>query len=145
MMKMGIARLNNSDFTLSSVFDDFFRMVPTSIFSQELIPKIDVSEDEKAVYVKAEIPGLNEKDLEVTLEEKMLTISGEKKEETTEENKDKNYRHCERKFGSFSRSIEMPDGIKADSVKASYKNGVLDIELPKSEIAQPKKINISVN
>ena len=144
-MKMGLARLNNSDFTLSGVFDDFFRMVPTNIFGYELVPKIDVSEDEKAVYVKAEIPGLNEKDLTVTLEEKMLTISGEKKEETTEENKEKNYRHCERRFGSFSRSIEMPDSIKADSVKASYKNGVLDIELPKNEAAQPKKINISVN
>jgi len=144
-MKMGISRLNNSDITLSNLFDDFFRMVPTHIYSYEPIPKIDVKEDEKAVYVKAEIPGLDEKDLEVTLKDNMLTISGEKKEETSEEDKEKNYRYCERRFGSFRRSIEMPDGIKTDSVKASYKNGVLDIELPKSEPAQPKKINISVN
>ena len=144
-MKMGIARLNNSDFALSNVFDDFFRMAPTRLFSDEPIPKIDVKEDEKAIYVKAEIPGLDEKDLDVTLKDNVLTISGEKKEETSEEDKDKNYRYCERRFGSFSRSIRMPEGIKADSVKASYKNGVLDIELPKSESAKPKKINISVN
>jgi HSP20 family protein len=144
-MKTGLVRLGNTDLTLSSVFDDFFRMVPADNLGYELFPKVDINEDDKTVHVKAEMPGLEEKDLEVTLKDNMLTISGEKKEENTEENKNRNYRYCERKFGSFSRTIELPDGIKADEVKASYKNGVLEIEVPKSEPAQPKKINITVN
>jgi HSP20 family protein len=144
-MKTGLVRLGNADLSLSSVFDDFFRMVPADNFGYELFPKVDINEDEKAMHVKAEMPGLEEKDIEVTLKDNMLTISGEKKEETTEENKKNNYRYSERRFGSFSRTIELPDGIKADEVKASYKNGVLEIEIPKSEPAQPKRINIAVN
>ena len=143
-MRWGLARLNNSDFGLPSVFDDFFR-TPVEVFGNDLNPKVDVHEDEKAVYVKAEIPGLEEKDLNVTLKDNMLTISGEKKSEKTEGEKGKNYWYCERSFGSFSRTIALPDAIKHDDVKASYKNGVLEIEIPKAEEAQPKKINIKVN
>ena len=97
------------------------------------------------MYVKAEIPGLDEKDLNVSLHNNMLTISGEKKNERAEEDKNRNYYYCERSFGSFSRTIELPEGIKHDEVKARYKNGVLEIELPKDESARPRKIEISVN
>ncbi|HOT45365.1 MAG TPA: Hsp20/alpha crystallin family protein [Spirochaetota bacterium] len=144
-MKWGLARLNEADFALSTVFDDFFRMVPADLLGSEVFPKLDVHEDDKAVHVKAEIPGLDEKDLNVTLKENMLTIAGEKKEEKTEEDKSRNYYYCERSFGSFSRTIVLPEGIKADEVKANYKNGILDIELPKEEAAQPKKINVEVH
>jgi len=143
-MRLGLARLTNSDFGLPTLFDDFLRM-PVEVFGNDLNPKVDVHEDEKAVYVKAEIPGLEEKDLNVTLKENMLTISGEKKSEKTEDEKGKNYWYCERSFGSFSRTIVLPDAINHDDVKASYKNGVLEIEIPKSEKAQPKKINVNVN
>ena len=143
-MRWGLARLNDADYGLSAVMDDFFRM-PTDVFSTELNPRVDIHEDEKAVYVKAEIPGLDEKDLNVTLKENMLTISGEKKAEKTEGEKNKNYWYCERVFGSFSRTIALPDAIKHDEVKANYKNGVLEIEIPKAEAAQPKKINVNVN
>jgi len=143
-MRWGLARLNNSDLGLPAVFDDFFRM-PIEVFGDDLKPRLDVHEDEKAVYVKAEIPGLEEKDLNVTLKENMLTISGEKKSEKTESDEDKNYWYCERSFGSFSRTIVLPDAIKHDEVKANYKNGVLEIEIPKSEKAQPKKIDVKVN
>ena len=144
-MKMGLTRLNNSDFALSRVFDDFLGLIPATFIGNELYPKVDVHEDEKAICVKAELPGLDEKDVEVTLKDNTLTIAGEKKEEKTEGDENKNYWYCERSFGSFSRSIELPEGIKADAVKASFKNGVLEIELPKSEAAIPKKININVN
>ncbi len=144
-MKWGLARLNNGDFALSTVFDDFFRMVPADLLGNEIFPKLDVHEDDKAVHVKAEIPGLEEKDLNVILKENTLTISGNKKEEKTEEDKERNYYYSERSFGSFSRTIVLPEGIKADEVKANYKNGILDIELPKGEAAQPKKINVEVH
>jgi HSP20 family protein len=144
-MKWGLARLNNADFSLSTVFDDYFRMVAADLLGTEVFPKLDVHEDDKAVYVKAEIPGLDEKDLNVIMKENMLTISGEKKEEKTEEDKKRNYYYCERSFGSFSRTIVLPEGIKADEVKAHYKNGILDIELPKGEAAQSKRINVEVH
>jgi len=75
----------------------------------------------------------------------MLTISGEKKAEKIEGEKGKNYWYCERSFGSFSRTIALPDAIKHDDVKANYKNGVLEIEIPKAEETQPKKIDVKVN
>ena len=144
-MKWGLARLSNADYSLSTVLDDFFRMVPVDLMGGEVFPKLDVHEDDKAVHVKAERPGLDEKDLNVTLKENTLTISGEKKEEKKEEDKNRNYHYCERSFGSFSRTIILPEGIKADEVKANYKNGILDIELPKGEKARPKKVNVEVN
>jgi len=143
-MKWGLAKTNGTDYSLTNLFDDFFR-VPVEFSGIDLNPRVDVHEDEKAVYVKAEIPGLDEKDLNVTLHNSMLTISGEKKAEKKEEDANRNYYYCERSFGSFSRTIELPDGIKSDGVKAHYKNGVLEIELAKDEKAQPKKINIEVN
>ncbi|HOD13928.1 MAG TPA: Hsp20/alpha crystallin family protein [Spirochaetota bacterium] len=143
-MRWGLANTNGTDYSLTNLFDDFLN-VPVEFIGNDLNPRVDVQEDEKAVYVKAEIPGLDEKDLNVTLHNTMLTISGEKKAEKKEEGKDRNYYYCERSFGSFSRTIELPEGIKADGVKAHYKNGVLEIELAKDEKAQPKKITIDVN
>ncbi len=144
-MKWGITRWNDANLNLPTVFDDFFRGAPVDIFGNDLNPSIDVHEDEHAVYIKADVPGLEEKDIDVELEKNVLTISGEKKEEKNEEDKNRNYRYSERRFGSFSRSVLLPDGIKADAVTARYKNGVLEIEIPKSEEVKPKKIAISVN
>ncbi|OHD65716.1 MAG: hypothetical protein A2176_13865 [Spirochaetes bacterium RBG_13_51_14] len=145
IMKWGLTKLNNGDLTFTRVFDDFFRMMPVDVFGDELNPRVDVHEDDKAVYVKAEIPGLNDKDLTVFLKENLLTIAGEKREEKTEGDNNEEYYYCERRFGSFSRTIALPDSIKADEVKANYKNGVLEIELPKAESAKPRKIDITVN
>jgi HSP20 family protein len=143
-MKWGLAKTDGTDYSLTNLFDDFLS-VPVEFFGNDLNPRVDVQEDEKAVYVKAEIPGLDEKDLNVTLHNSLLTISGEKKGEKKEEDKNRNYYYCERSFGSFSRTIELPEGIKADGVKAHYKNGVLEIELQKDEKTQPRKITIDVN
>jgi HSP20 family protein len=144
-MRWSLAKINGADFTMPALFDEVFRIEPSIFRDGSLTPRIDVHEDEKALYVRAEIPGMNEKDINVTLKEHVLTISGEKKEEKTEGSKDTNQWYCERVFGSFSREIALPETVNGDAVKASYKNGVLEIELPKLESVQPKKINISVN
>lgn len=130
---------------ISRVFDDFFSLKPTDLFESEWIPSIDVEDKKKSITLKAEIPGIDEKDLNVTIEKNILTISGEKKEERREEDKDKKYLFSERKFGSFSRSVVLPEGIKADNVKATFKKGVLNIEIPKENEAETKRIDIKVN
>ncbi|MCX7677711.1 MAG: Hsp20/alpha crystallin family protein [Spirochaetes bacterium] len=129
---------------LDNLFDDFFSLTPTSMFEFEWSPSVDVVEDERAIHVKAEIPGIDEKDLKVTLENNVLVIEGEKKEERHEEDKNTRYVVSERRFGSFRRAISLPDGIKTDKIRASFKKGVLQIEIPKDESAKPRKINIEV-
>ena len=127
---------------MERVFDDFFSLKPTEMFDSEWIPSIDVDEAEKNVYVRAEIPGIEEKDIDATLEENILTISGEKKEE--HEEKDKKHWLRESRLGSFQRSVALPEGIKADSAKAKFKKGVLNIEIEKTEKSKPKSIKIDV-
>ncbi len=143
-------RNNNKEYGLDSfrrnvdkVFDDFFFLTPTSLFKNDWEPTIDVEEDDKSIHVKAEIPGIEEKDLDVKIEDNILTLSGEKKEERKEEKK--NYIFSERKFGSFSRSISLPEGIKTDKINATFKKGILNIDIPKDETKEAKKIEIKVN
>ncbi|MCX8124731.1 MAG: Hsp20/alpha crystallin family protein [Spirochaetes bacterium] len=124
------------------IFDDFFALEPVDLFDSAWVPTVDVEEDEKSIHVRAEIPGIDEKDLNVTLEDNVLTISGEKKEERKEENK--RYVLAERRFGSFKRSISLPSEVKADSAKATFKNGVLTIDFEKKEVSQPKRITINI-
>jgi HSP20 family protein len=145
-----IKRNNNREYGLDTfrknidkLFDDFFFLTPTSLFKNDWEPTVDVEVDEKTIRVKAEIPGIDEKDLDVSVENNVLTLSGEKEEERKEEKK--NYIFSERKFGSFSRSISLPEGIKTDKIKATFKKGVLNIEIPKDEAKESKKIEINVH
>ncbi|MGQ9844211.1 MAG: Hsp20/alpha crystallin family protein [Spirochaetota bacterium] len=149
-MKWGLTKRNETKLNpfeaferdVKRIFDDFFALEPVDLFDSAWVPSIDIEEDEKSIHVKAEIPGIDEKDLTVTLEDNVLTISGEKKEERKEENK--RYVLAERRFGSFKRSIALPNEVKADSAKASFKNGVLTINFEKKEVSQPKRITINV-
>jgi HSP20 family protein len=149
-MKWGLTKRNESKLNpfeaferdVKRIFDDFFTLEPVDLFDSAWVPSIDVEEDEKSIHVRAEIPGIDEKDLNVTLEDNVLTISGEKKEERKEENK--RYVLSERRFGSFKRSIALPAEVKADNVKASFKNGVLTVDFEKKEVSQPKRITINV-
>jgi HSP20 family protein len=141
-MKWNIARFNTVDNALSGLIDDFWR-IPSRNF--ELNPSVDITEDEHAFHVKAELPGMDEKDLTVTLHEGMLTIAGEKKKELSEAGAEKNFLHCERVFGSFSRSVALPEGVDPEGVTARYANGVLEVDLKKSESVKPRKIDIAVN
>ena len=149
-MKWGLTKRNETKLNpfevferdVKRIFDDFFALEPVDLFDSAWLPTVDVEEDEKSIHVRAEIPGIDEKDINVTLEDNVLTISGEKKEERKEENK--RYVLAERRFGSFKRSIALPAEVKSDSVKASFKNGVLTIDFEKKEVSQPKRITINV-
>jgi len=106
----------------------------------EWAPAVDVSETPDKVVVKAEIPGMEAKDIDISLSGDVLTIKGEKKSEREE--KKENYHLVERSYGSFSRSLSMPVAVDADKIEANYKKGVLTITCPKKEEAKPKAIEI---
>jgi HSP20 family protein len=92
--------------------------------------------------VKAELPGMSKSDIEVTVSDSTLTLKGEKKKE--EEVKEKEYYRCERAYGSFLRTVDLPAEVKAEGVKAIFKDGVLEIRLPKSEKAKQKEVRVQV-
>lgn len=107
-----------------------------------LTPKIEIYEDKNDVVVKAELPGINKEDLEVTLQENVLTIKGEKK--TKEEEKKKGYHYSEVSYGSFERSLEIPQKVAPDKTKASFKDGILEIRFEMSEEAKQNRVKIKV-
>jgi HSP20 family protein len=106
-------------------------------------PNVDETEDEKAYRVTVELPGLDEKDIAVALADGVLTIRGEKKQE--EEEKRRDYYRKERSFGSFRRTLPVPVEVDESKIHASFRKGVLTIELPKSEAAQKKVKHIDIN
>jgi HSP20 family protein len=105
-------------------------------------PAIDIAEKDKAFEITAELPGMQDKDIVVTLANGVLTIKGEKKEETEEKKKD--YYLSERRYGAFERSFQVPETVDADSISAVFANGVLKLTLPKSQEAQKKQKKIEV-
>ena len=106
------------------------------------IPAVDVYEDEKKVVLKLEVPGIEEKDLDVSVEKNTLTVKGERKFE--QEEKEENFHRIERRYGSFYRAFTLPTTVDTESVAASYNAGVLKIELTKKPEAQPKQIKVNV-
>ena len=105
-------------------------------------PLADITEDEKEYLIKAELPELKREDVKVTVENGVLTISGERKFE--KEEKRKKYHRVERGYGSFMRSFALPDDADGTKVKAEFKNGILTVHLPKNEKAKPKQIEVNV-
>ncbi len=105
--------------------------------------KFDVSDTEGAIEISAELPGIEEKDVELTLSGGMLTIKGEKKAESEE--KKKNYYSKERRFGSFTRSFRLPDSVDADKIEATFDKGVLEVTLPKRPEAKAKAKKIAIS
>ena len=103
---------------------------------------VDVAEDDKAYTITAELPGLDEKDIEVNVADDVLSIRGEKKEEREE--KAKNYHLSERRYGSFQRTFQLPSGIDAEKIAASFQKGVLTVTLPKTPEAQKKEKKIAI-
>lgn len=106
-------------------------------------PAIDLFEEKDDIVVKAELPGIEKDNIEVNLTDHHLTIKGEKKKE--EEVKEENYYRSERSYGSFVRTLELPKDVHADKVKASFKNGILEIRLPKTEEAKTKEVKVKVD
>jgi len=143
----GIARRDPLSFgslhrEIDRLFDDFARGFPTfrSAELPTLVPSMDVTESDKEIEISAELPGLEEKDVQVNLSDNVLTIRGEKKAE--KEQKEKDYHLIERSYGSFARSLELPAGIDPDSVKATIDKGVLKVTVPKPAPAIAKKIDV---
>ena len=106
-------------------------------------PAIDIAETDDYLLVHAELPGMDADDIDVSVEGSVLTIKGEKKD--TREEKTDAYHRVERQYGTFVRSIQLPAEIVADKVDAAFRNGVLEVRLPKHEDARPKKVQINVN
>ena len=134
---------------MNRMFDNFFRgmdLWPFAREEKELLtfePDVDVVETENEYRIKAEVPGMDEKDIHVSLAQNTLTIKGEKKEET--EDKGKNYYQMERRWGSFYRSIPLSTAIDATKADASFKKGILTVTLPKSAEAKKAEKEIPVH
>lgn len=135
---------------MDSLFDSFMGGLPafSGMFGTSggggftLTPHIDVRETDKEIVVEAELPGINEKDISLALQDGVLTIRGEKKHEHDEEKE--NYRMMERRYGSFQRSLRLPDTVDEDKVEASFDNGVLKIKVPKRPEAIGKQRTIPI-
>ena len=130
---------------VNRLFDNFFTGLPErrrGLLEGEWAPSVDIAETDNEVVVTAELPGVEQDNVDITITDDVLTLKGEKKEE--KEVKEKNYHRIERSYGSFQRSISLPAGVQADKAKATYKDGVLHITVPKAEEAKPKQIKINV-
>ena len=127
---------------INRLFDAFMSPLDTSYTKEVMVPKLDVAELKNKFEIKAELPGMDEKDINLSIEDGLLTISGEKKEET-EEN-DKGYYLKECSYGTFTRSVRLPDNIADDKIEAKFKKGVLTIDLPKKAITPPKTRKIAI-
>jgi HSP20 family protein len=114
-----------------------------SLTTSTFAPPVDVYEDEQKVTLKIEVPGIDEKDIDVRVENNTLTVHGERKIE--KEEKEENYRRVERQYGSFTRTFTLPSSVDTDKVSATYDKGVLNITLPKKAEAQPKQIKVNVS
>jgi HSP20 family protein len=133
---------------INSLFDDFFsgfNVSPRGLTSGghgAFFPSVDVKESDAEVTIQAELPGVDEKDISVTVTKDAVTIKGEKKEE--KEEKEKNYYFMERSYGSFHRVIPLGEEAESDNAKASFKNGVLNITIPKSRKAKTEGIKVPI-
>ena len=126
---------------MNKLFENFMRR--GSAAGMGVVPPLDVSETEESILVKIEVPGIEPKDIDISISGDNLTIKGEKNAE--KEEKGKNYHFVERSYGSFSRTIVLPASVKFEQVKAEYKKGILEITLPKSEKSKVKKIPVKVS
>jgi HSP20 family protein len=113
-----------------------------SLTTTSFAPAVDVYEDEHKVALKIEVPGIEEKDIDVRVENNTLTVHGERKIE--KEEKEENYRRVERQYGSFTRTFTLPTTVDTENVSANYDKGVLKITLPKKAEAKPKQIKVHV-
>ena len=117
-------------------------LFPRSTRRELVMPVIDETEDDKAFHVSVELPGMDEKDVDITLADRRLTIRGEKKQDKEEKGKD--YYRRERNYGAFQRIIDLPGDVDESRIEAAFKKGVLSIELPKTKEAQEKIKHIAV-
>ncbi len=143
---MTLLRLNpvqefeNLTSNLQRYFEDFPTFDLKS--SENILPRMDIMEDEKSFLIETEIPGVNKKDIKVSIEDKVLKITGEKKRKT--EKNDNNYYCAERIFGKFERTFVLPDNVDTKKIDAEFNDGVLKIIVQKLEVKQPEQKEIKV-
>lgn len=130
--------------------DEMSRVLDRSVMPRRLLrnggrffaPDVDVKDEKDRIVVKADIPGIKKEELTIMVHEDLLTLKGERKE--SQEKKEKDYYYSERFEGSFERTVELPSRVKAADVKAIYKDGVLEITMPKDENAKPKEVKVQI-
>lgn len=138
------AELNRLRREIDRLFESPFSfLAPSTSFFEGWTPAVDIYQDSDKYVVKAELPGMKKEDIEVSLDGNTLTIFGERKQEE-EKKEGENYR-SERFFGRFQRSITLPDEVQANKIEATYKDGVLNVTLPKAEGAKPKQIQVKTS
>ncbi|HYE24049.1 MAG TPA: Hsp20/alpha crystallin family protein [Clostridia bacterium] len=113
-----------------------------SLLGGSFVPPVDVYEDENAIQLKMEVPGIDEKDIDIRLENNLLTVRGERNFE--KETKEENYHRIERRYGTFMRSFTLPNTVETENAQAAYDKGVLTIRLAKRAEAKPKQIKVNV-
>ncbi len=126
---------------LNSLFSDYNES-ESPVTAASFVPAVDIYEDAQKVVLKLEVPGIEEKDLDIRVEDRKLTVKGERKFE--KEEKQENFHRIERSFGSFIRAFTLPSTVDTETVKATYTAGVLKLELAKKAEAQPKQIKVNV-
>ena len=145
------SELSRPEGDLDRMFEDFLERRLRSFWPERwwpaagmriTTPAVDLYEEKDDIVVKAELPGMEKDNIEVNLSDKWLTIKGEKKQE--QEVKKEGYYRSERSYGSFVRTLELPREVQTDKVKAAFKNGILEIHLPKTEEAKKKETTVKV-
>jgi HSP20 family protein len=128
---------------LNRIFGKFpARTEPGPLATADWAPSVDISETDAAYLIKCEIPGVNKEDIKVNIEDGMLTMSGERRRE--KEEKGKKFHRIERSYGSFMRSFRLPENVDEAAVKAEFKDGMLNVTLPKSAQAKTRSTNVTV-
>lgn len=127
---------------LESVAERFFGRSPESVAVADWLPAVDVSENDTEYVLKAELPGVTKENVKVTVEDGVLQIEGERKLE--KEEKTGKFHRVERSYGSFTRSFVLPEGVEADKVRAEFKDGVLNVHVPKAKEARPKGVDVKI-
>ena len=127
---------------MNRLFRDSFGDREEALTTATFAPAVDVYEDEHSIILKIEVPGIDEKDIDVRVENNTLTVHGERKFE--KEEKEENFRRVERQYGSFTRSFTLPNTVDPDSTQANYDKGILKIQLAKKAEAKPKQVKVNV-
>jgi len=135
-------RRSNVDNLFNSLLDDFFYPSLAGNNQQDnfLSPRMDISETESEYKVEVELPGINQEDIEVKMDNNILTVKGKREEE--KEEKERTYYTRERYYGSFQRSVSLPNNVSADDIEAKFNNGILHIQIPKKEQDNARRIEI---
>lgn len=127
---------------MTQLFDESFVSPTATRRGQAFVPALDLSETADAYTVELAVPGLKPENLDITIENNVLTVKGEVKQESEEQKR--NYHRIERRYGAFTRTVGLPTSVRADAITADLKDGVLRLDIPKAEERKPRKITVSM-